>query len=67
MELGLAELVAHFALPEDGFATVFDDHRQEEITWIGEDDVRQVTTVPVVTFARTSPGIAWAGSQKEER
>ncbi|WP_413751880.1 DUF3375 domain-containing protein [Streptomyces sp. R-74717] len=67
LEQGLAELVAYFALPDDEFTTVFDDHRQEEITWIGEDDVQQVATVPVVTFARTSPGIAWATSQKEKR
>ncbi|WP_198539189.1 DUF3375 domain-containing protein [Streptomyces graminilatus] len=66
LEQGLAELVAYFALPDDGFTTVFDDHRQEEITWIGGDDVRQVATVPVVTFARTSPGVAWATSQKKE-
>jgi hypothetical protein len=66
LEQGLAELVAYFALPDDGFATVFDDHRQEEITWIGEDDVQQVATVPVVTFARINPGIAWATDQKEE-
>ncbi|MGW7425956.1 hypothetical protein ACWGJB_38995 [Streptomyces sp. NPDC054813] len=49
------------------FTTVFDDHPQEEITWIGEDDVQQVATVPVVTFARTSPGIAWVASPKEGR
>ncbi|MFJ9760720.1 DUF3375 domain-containing protein [Streptomyces sp. NPDC101149] len=67
LEQGLAELVAYFALPNDGFTTVFDDHRQEEITWIGEDDVQQVATVPVVTFARTSPGIAWVSSPKEGR
>ncbi|MFE9460714.1 DUF3375 domain-containing protein [Streptomyces californicus] len=67
LEQGLAELIAYFALPDDGFTTVFDDQRQEEITWIGEDDVRQVATVPVVTFARTGHGITWATSQKEER
>ncbi|MCX4579047.1 DUF3375 domain-containing protein [Streptomyces sp. NBC_01571] len=67
LEQGLAELVAYFALPEDGFTTVFDDHRQEEITWTGEGDVQQVATVPVVTFARTSPGIAWVSSPKEGR
>jgi hypothetical protein len=67
LEQGLAELVAYFALPDDGFTTVFDDRRQEEITWIGEDDVQQVATAPVITFARTGPGIAWATSPKEER
>ena len=67
LEQGLAELVAYFALPDDGFTTVFDDHQQEEIAWIGDDGIQQVATVPVVTFARTSHGITWATSQKEWR
>lgn len=67
LEQGLAELIAYFALPDDGFTTVFDDHRQEEITWSGEDDVQQVATLPVVTFARTGHGVTQATSQKEER
>lgn len=67
LEQGLAELVAYFALPDDGFTTVFDDHCQEQITWTGEDGIQQVATVPVVTFARTGPGIAWASSPKEGR
>ncbi|MFE9816958.1 DUF3375 family protein [Streptomyces sp. NPDC005773] len=67
LEQGLAELVAYLALPDDGFTTVFDDQRQEEIAWPSEEAVQQVATVPVVTFARTSPGIAWASSSKEGR
>ncbi|MCQ9184296.1 DUF3375 domain-containing protein [Streptomyces sp. IBSBF 2953] len=67
LEQGLAELVTYFALPDDGFTTVFDDSRREEITWMSDDGARQVATVPVVTYARTSPGVAWASSHKEER
>ncbi|MFF7094723.1 DUF3375 domain-containing protein [Streptomyces rubradiris] len=67
LEQGLAELVAYFALSDDGFATVFDDSRREEISWTGEDGIQQVATVPVAIFARTSPGITWASSQKEGR
>lgn len=67
LEQGLAELVAYFSLSDDGFTTVFDDSRREEITWTGEDGGQQVATVPIVTYARTSPAITWASSQKEGR
>ncbi|MFD9794023.1 DUF3375 domain-containing protein [Streptomyces sp. NPDC059070] len=67
LEQGLAELVAYLALTDDDFTTVFDDDRHEEITWTGEDGVDQVATVPVVTYARTGPGIAWAQVLKEQR
>lgn len=59
---GVPELAA-----DDGFTTVFDDHCQEEITWSGEDDVQQVATLPVVTFARTGRGVTRGTSQKEVR
>ncbi|MGW4888159.1 DUF3375 domain-containing protein [Streptomyces murinus] len=67
LEQGLAELVAYLTLSDDHFTTVFDDSRQEDITWVGGDDVRRVASVPVVTYARTSPGIAWADTNPEAR
>lgn len=66
LEQGLAELVAYLALPMDSFTVVFDDRREEGITWTDSDGLQRSARTPVVTFTRTASGASWAPGGEEQ-
>ncbi len=55
LDEGLAELLAYFALSDDGFAVVFDEMNSDTVHWRGPDDAERVATLPKVSFVRNLP------------
>ena len=55
LDEGLAELLAYFALSDEGFAVVFDELSSDIVQWRGPDDTERVATVPKVSFVRNLP------------
>ncbi len=51
-EHGLAELMAWFALSDDGIDLVFDDDTREQVSWTGDDDTTRRADVPTVLYVR---------------
>jgi len=51
VEKGLAELVTYFAIAADRGA-VFDEERQEEISWLEQDPIRKCVHIPRIIFSR---------------
>ncbi|AGF77790.1 Protein of unknown function (DUF3375) [Desulfocapsa sulfexigens DSM 10523] len=51
VEKGLAELVTYFAIAADRGA-VFDEERQEEISWLEQDSSRKCVHIPRIIFSR---------------
>jgi hypothetical protein len=55
-EHGLAEVMAWFALNEDGIALVFDDESRDVVTWTAVDDSERRADVPTVLYVRRATG-----------
>jgi Protein of unknown function (DUF3375) len=51
VEKGLAELVAYFLIAAEEGA-VFDEERQEEISWLEQDSTRKYVHIPRIIFSR---------------
>jgi hypothetical protein len=50
-ERGLAELMAYFALNEDGIELVIDDAAREQVAWT-DDDTRREADIPTLLYVR---------------
>jgi hypothetical protein len=55
-EHGLAEVMAWFALNEDGIDLVFDDDSRDVVTWTADDDSERRADVPTVLYVRQPSG-----------
>lgn len=51
VEKGLAELIAYFSIAAEQGA-VFDEERQEEISWLAQDTTRKCVHIPRIIFSR---------------
>ncbi len=52
---GLAEVMAYFALDEDGVDVVIDDDARVRITWPAGDDLEREADVPTLLYVRHTP------------
>ncbi|HET8594314.1 MAG TPA: DUF3375 family protein, partial [Intrasporangium sp.] len=50
-EQGLAELMAYFALHEDGIDLVIDDTARQRVAWT-DDDTRREADIPTLLYVR---------------
>ncbi len=51
-EQGLAELMAYFALTEDGIDLVIDDDARQQVGWVADDETRREADVPTLLYVR---------------
>ena len=51
-EQGLAELMAYFALTEDGIDLVIDDDARQRVEWVADDETRREADVPTLLYVR---------------
>jgi hypothetical protein len=51
-EHGLAEVMAWFALSDDGIDLVFDDDTRQHVTWTADDDTERRADVPTLLYVR---------------
>jgi hypothetical protein len=51
-EQGLAELMAYFALTEDGIDLVIDDEARQRVEWLADDETRREADVPTLLYVR---------------
>jgi hypothetical protein len=51
-EHGLAEVMAWFALNDDGIDLVFDDDSRQQLAWTADDDTRRSADVPTLLYVR---------------
>ncbi|HET8987797.1 MAG TPA: DUF3375 domain-containing protein [Humibacillus sp.] len=58
-EHGLAEVMAWFALNDDGIDLVFDDDSRQHVTWTVDDDTERLADVPTLLYVRhdTAPAV----------
>jgi hypothetical protein len=56
LDQGLAELVTYLSLADPAFDVVFDDDRDDTVSWYDSEGVLRTATLPRVTFSRASGG-----------